>query len=260
MPTPRRTLDVALPPAAPAGQGLGTDPVAEGQALLAALQATGAGPGEAMGQVALAFGTNVASLLLERELLLTDATQGGRNAALRLLDEVAATDPGLAQVGLNLWAKVRGVDGKYDLRDRSWITELPANLDVSYGLDLEGTEVAALSGLTHVDGDLCVDDTPLATLPDGLRIAGDCYLRRVPLRATPDRLTVRDTLILDGSAFVTLGKGLKVNSDLNLEGCPNWDGRIPADTEVGGLVVTDRHSQGLFLGDWRRLHPAGERP
>jgi hypothetical protein len=82
----------------------------------------------------------------------------------------------------------------------------------------------------------------IEALPDGLKV-------------TPDRLFLDDCV-----ALRHLPKGLEVTLDLQMKGCEAWDGQIPEDATIGGLVVTDGHPEGISLATWRELHPQGERP
>jgi hypothetical protein len=75
------------------------------------------------------------------------------------------------------------------------------------------------------------------------------------VRSLPDGLQAA-WLDLSGSGIETLPPGLRVEKTLQIVGCPHWDGRIPADTVIGGFL--DAGYGSLRLEDWRRLHPDGQ--
>jgi hypothetical protein len=64
---------------------------------------------------------------------------------------------------------------------------------------------------------------------------------------------------LRGTGIRALPAGLRVTGGLNVCWCEGWDGRIPADAQIGGTVYTDCHRDGLALDEWRHRYPHGER-
>jgi hypothetical protein len=212
---------------------------AETQALLAPYLAAGASAAEAVGLLGLAYGQEVALPALKAavgDLRAGDYWPGAGPAgsqAIPFLDAVAAICPDLARRGLAYWLERNGrVVPELDLSGRAWADALPDGLSVN----------CWPSG-------------------DGLREGGFLMLRWAPIRSLPRNLTVADFVSLDGSALETLPEGLRIGGDLDLRGCASWDGRIPADAQIGGRVETDRHPDGgLRLRDWRAAHPDGERP
>jgi hypothetical protein len=167
--------------------------------------------------------------------------------AFAALHGIAQIDPVGANRALNAYLEGRTLD-KLDLSVRDWITALPQGLRVRERLMLGHVpNLQHLPAGFHVEGVLDLAETGLAALPDRLRVDGDLYLTDCPnLEALP--------------------AGLRVGGLLDLTGSMRWDGQVPADAQVGEgrpnlpSLFTDGHLSGITLGDWRKLHPHGERP
>jgi hypothetical protein len=158
--------------------------------------------------------------------------------ALAFLEEVAAADADLARMGLATWGHGRDMGGCLCLSDRGWVTDLPGQLRVRGVLDLSGTAVVAL--------------------PRDLELGDALYLRLTPITALPTNLRVPGSLDLCGSALRSLPTGLRVAGNLGLQACWDWDGRVPADAQVGGWIHTPKHPLGIRLPAWRAACPCGE--
>jgi hypothetical protein len=125
---------------------------------------------------------------------------------------------------------------------------------------LPNTDLAALpQGLT-VEGSLVVQDNrKLALLPDDLTVTDDLNATDCALTAVGRNLKVQRHLDLEGNGhLVTLGKGLQVADGINLRRCPAWDGRLPVDAQIGGTIYSDRYPRGTWIVTWRTLFPDGE--
>jgi hypothetical protein len=272
-------------------------------ALIAALRATGASMGEALGLTARALGPEAMRSQFDKAMRRSRFNWMGSGGAVAVLKAIAVNNPDLARWGLNRWLEGRflKVSGNLDLNGETWVNALPDSLLVGGNLDLQDTGLTTvpeglvvlgnlnLAGLpigdipagTRVGGNLNlawtkiralprglvvggaleVAYTALTVLPDDLKVGGFLELIRHPILATPKNLKVAGYLGLQGTPLRTLGQGLCVGSDCFLDGCPDWDGRIPEDAQIDGVIFTDRHpSPGIRLGAWRRLHPRGERP
>jgi hypothetical protein len=177
------------------------------------------------------------------------------------------------------------------------ITHLPEGL-TARSLDLSGTPLAKLPNRMRVQGCLYLRGTPLTELPEDLWVLDQLDIRNTGIRELPQGLqplgvdfggtplvtvpahpayrsldlaetqvttlpyglNVEGYLSLRGSQITTLPGGLRVGGWLILDHCPGWDGRIPEDAQVTGMVLTDRHDRdhALSLADWRKEHPCGE--
>jgi hypothetical protein len=284
----RRTLEPLSP------EALGAQP------LLDAILATGASPGEALGLVALGHGRDAALPLLVRALLNPLGRWQAPVLAIRLLEEVAAVDPGLALLGFHAWGRNRKIMDGINLAGQTWltslpeglhawhhlglvdtplealppglkvrrnliltgtrITALPEGLEVGEDLDADGLNLVRVAADLKVGGNLDLRRTLVGSLPDHFQVGGSFWLTETSLRLLPDDLQVGKSLWLGETPLQRLPNGLRVGDNLGLEGCRSWDGRIPEDAVIGGRVFTDRHGEGLLLADWRLLHPVGERP
>jgi hypothetical protein len=114
---------------------------------------------------------------------------------------------------------------------------------------LEGRHVPDSLDLTNLEW--------VTSLPGNITVARFLWLRGTGLQALPEGLTVGKGF-WPPATLASLPKKLRVAGNLELKKCPGWDGRIPADTHVGGQVYTDRHCLGIPLLDWRLQHPRGE--
>jgi hypothetical protein len=242
--TDRHRMGVALPTwrrQHPQGErpGVAAGPVAPAAPnlteTLAALQATGAPLGEALAVAADGFPLGAVVAHLAQVL-----ASSNEDAALGILEAMADRDPGLARVGLELWGRGRTVDGYLELPECQWVTALPQGLAVTGSLMVSGLQ-------------------SLTSLPEGLRVGGSLSLDGTAVTFLPDGLDIGGGLYLTGSSLIGLGCGLRVGADLDLTNCRGWNGQIPADTEVAGKVLSDRHEEGIPLDHWRHLHPRGER-
>jgi hypothetical protein len=116
---------------------------------------------------------------------------------------------------------------------------IPEGLRVEGSLNLASTQVTYLPDGFRVAYDLILDFTGFTHLPTGLWVGGSLHLADVPIRHLPE--------------------GLHVGGTLDLSTCPHWDGQIPADTFLGGRLITLSQPP-LCLEEWRCLHPGGELP
>jgi hypothetical protein len=251
----------------------------DAQGLLAALQATGMGFGEALAHAMATVGRAEpfrpeweAFLTLEADRIRTaEPSDRPAREALAVLDQVATHAPATA----NAWlaeALRRGVLTRPEggvfttaLANRPWITSLPEGLAIEGCLDLDGcVALTALPLGLRVNGALwlrfCL---ALTALPDGL-VAGNTLALNgcSALRYLPEGLTVRGNLGLDGClALERLPSGLRVGThttgNLDLRGCSAWDRVIPADAAIAGRIYTDHYAHGVRLGFWRKANPSG---
>jgi hypothetical protein len=123
--------------------------------------------------------------------------------------------------------------------------------------DPQGANAALKAYLTgrKVEGNLNLTGRPwVRDLPEGLRVADDLFLAGSGLTHLPDGLVVGADLVLFRLGRDPYGHW-NASDD---QGCPAWDGRIPADARIGGQVHTLRHPDGVFLAQWRAQHPDGE--
>jgi hypothetical protein len=190
--------------------------------LATAILATGASPKDALGMVAGIHGAQATLPSLLEALAELDRGWDGPSglSAVHLLKALGDDHPDLALAGLRAWGWDRRIEGSLYLGCDLWLTNLPEGLRMDY--------------------DLILTNSGITALPDGLWVGGRLDLTETPL--------------------VTLPGGLWVGSDLDLTGCGRWDGRIPKDAHVGGLVRQDGRLGGVTLSQWRRLHPAPEGP
>ena len=223
MTTPRSVVGSPCPAVAgsirvdPAVSEVTTNPISDGAEVLAmvdALLATGATLGEAFAQ---------AVHVHSREAVLpclVDRIMAVRPQVYELLQDVGAMDPDLAQMGLDAWLEASGrkVAGDLLLIRQPWVVRLPEGLEVR--------------------GDLCLQETPIASLPRNLKVSAWLTLR--------------------GSGVVSLPEGLQVGGLLDIMGAVAWDGQIPEDAKIGNKLFTDQHEGGIWPKDWFRVHPNGE--
>jgi hypothetical protein len=159
--------------------------------------------------------------------------------ALLAFAGIAQADPEGANLAWNAWLEGRTVAGDLTLAPApDWITSLPEGLVIGGSLDVRGSRLTALPRGLVVEGGLNAWNTPVGSLPDGLRVGGMLELRCTPITTLPQRL--------------------RVGGRLALTGCDHWDQCLPKDTEVGGLLLTDRHLHGIDVDAWRQQHPQGE--
>lgn len=95
--------------------------------------------------------------------------------------------------------------GKLKLQD-SALTELPKNLTVHDDLRLDRPyiKVGKLSDNLHVDGDLNLATTAIATLPQGLVVGGSLDIRGTDIDTIPDDAQVGGDIVVFPSAVSTL--------------------------------------------------------
>jgi hypothetical protein len=262
--------------------------------LISPLLATGLSLAAALDMILQGCGPDQVQLCLEPLLAPL-----GRNAALELLDTLARTVPGVAQAGLDRWARNRMLASNCRLAERTWITALPEgftvegfldldrceslaslgkglkvggdlllegcgklqalpkNLSVGEDLELKGSGVTALPKGLKVGRNLNLEGLRLTKLPDDLAVGHSLFLTSSAIRTLPAGLALQGNLDLSFSRIRTLPAGLKVKESLFLLKCRAWDGRIPADADLGA-VFTDRYPGGLPLAAWRLRHPEGE--
>jgi hypothetical protein len=145
----------------------------------------------------------------------------------------------------------------------SRIERLPEAFRFGRTLDLRHTRLQILPEGLQVLGGLMVTGTPLRALPAGLQVKLDLFAGASGIETLPAGLKVGGTLVLDGTPVRSLPKGLSVVGDLAIRDCPAWDGWIPEDTQVGGLVFTEEltsFEDQVGLSAWRKRHPLGQRP
>jgi predicted outer membrane lipoprotein len=138
------------------------------------------------------------------------------------------------------------------------LTELPPDLRVGGSLNLIGARVATYPPGLAVGKRIYLCYGRIASLPDGLRVEEDLDLEDNPIRTLPVDLHVGGDLLLNRTAVGVLPSGLVVGGDLVLRDCPDWDGRIPKGTRIGGVIRSDRCQDGMGLKTFRRLFPQGE--
>jgi hypothetical protein len=230
-----------LPPAIPPAESLegGFDP----EPLILTLMATGQTRWDAALTV-LAAGAEPATIPFLRGVPAECLCSFERvDDALPAFQRVAEADPVGANAALNAFLAGRGLVG-IEVRwlelamNWPWVTILPDGLRVDRPLEIRAPRLAAWPDRFQADGGLRLRGGVTAILGRGLTVGGHLILEGVPFRALP--------------------AGLRVGGDLVLRQCPFWDGRVPEDAQVGGLVVTNAYRNGLSLADWRRRNPYGE--
>jgi hypothetical protein len=222
---------------------------------LSALLAAGMPRWQAVGAVSALAGPEALRPRWDRWI----AYRSFSNTVVAALDEIAVEAPETANAWLAAYAGRGQLPGDLVLEGRSWATSLPTGVRVAGHLDLNGTAIAALPDDLEVGGYLNVANTRVRTWPKGLRVGHQLLLQNTAFTELPPGLRVQGDLLLFFAPIQSLPAGLKVEGCLGLEGCRDWDGKIPADAQVGKVLWTDRHPDGLLLVDWRRLHPHGER-
>jgi hypothetical protein len=256
------------------------------EAVLLAVQATGAHPLEALGLAARIDLAWALPRILE-ELGKDKAVVKGFDSDrfIKTLDRVAMGCPEAANAALEAWLRPVPAAGRihcWTLPSSPWLTSLPDGLRTSGWIHLTGCpNLAALPCDLNVNGGIYADNCPaltmvgakvqivgglhlsgceaLSSLGDNLAVGQDLILKGcVRLRALPEGLVVGRALDLNGcSSLVSLPPRLLVEGELDLRGCSAWDGLIAPDTYVNSLR-TDRHPNGASLDQWRAWHPQGE--
>jgi hypothetical protein len=220
MPARTLTSNVGTAPLAVAA-AFGPAADSDAVAMLAALRATGAPLGEALGLAAVVHGDE-ALLPHVVEALRTPTGRWLPNPqAVAVLVQVAPYAPDLAAKGLCAWGRGRFLKGDLRLGGCTWVT----------------------------------------ALPEGVRVEGHCDLGCTGLTALPEGFRVGGSLSLDESLIQTLPRGLSVRLDLSLWRCPDWDEGIPEGLEVGRSICTERHGfkHGGRVGEWRAATAAAAR-
>ena len=238
-----------------------------------AILATGASPMGALLMVVEGVGATESEPLW-REWADLQSAPGN---ILRSLDRIAVSEPEAANAWLNAWLANHEVEVDLDLDRKTWVTslpdglvlagnlwlsrsgiqKLPAGLTVKGGMSLQLTEVSEIPADIKIGGDLDLRKSKVTALPDGLKVGGSLDLENLPIDRLPDGLEVGGSLYLDGSFLVSLPAGLIVGKTLFVDICHRWDGLIPADTHVGGLVITKCFPDGVPLATWRDANPRG---
>jgi hypothetical protein len=176
--------------------------------------------------------------------------------------------------------------GGYLNLSHTGISALPDGLAVDSFLSLNGCPIATLPAGLRVNGLLSLKDTPVRALPEDLvvseslvltgsrierlpdcvkKVGGSLHLDQTPITALPDGLEVTHYLTLEGASIRSLPAGLAVKGSLILNGCADWDGRIPEDAKVGfgkdgGWVFSGRDDlgeRGVSAEAWRTRFPHG---
>jgi hypothetical protein len=151
------------------------------------------------------------------------------------------------------------VGGKLDLT-ATQVEEVPATVVVGGSLLAGETRLGGLPGRLRIHGDLDLRGTAICELAAGTEVDGDLRLTGTRVCALPDGLRVGEDLSLSGSQLVRLPAALVVGKDLWLHVLPTWDGRLPEDLQVGGLVRNEAFPEGLTLAALReRSDPRRER-
>jgi hypothetical protein len=202
---------------------------ADPRAAMAALLASGVTPCEAIGMVAESFTIDDIKGPW-RDLMAGMAS----HRVIAAIDEVGTVSPRTANV---LLAESFAAGAVRPRRDVS----------------VFGTQCVLLNNLAWLDG---------SGIPEGVRVDGDLNLTHNPsLKSLPDGLHVGGGLFLTGSAIVRLPKGLVVGGVLWMIDCCEWDGTIPEDAIINGLIFTDgqEKGKGIPFHEWRAANPFGER-
>jgi hypothetical protein len=165
--------------------------------------------------------------------------------AVIAITDLAKTEKVGANAALNAYLSGRKVQSLY-LRGM-WVKSLPEGLGVSGKLEVAFTSITTLPSGIRIGGHLNLEGSDIRSLPEGLALGGGLNLHRTLIRTLPLGLRVG------------LEPMLRMLAKLDLRECPEWDGHIPEDAEILGMVVTDMHPRGITLKDWRTAHPYGER-
>jgi hypothetical protein len=238
----------------PGREGL-AGPLAEVSLTVLALRASGATLEASLGLAAAGHGPEAVLPLLVRDL-----PDRRTQDAVNFLRRVGEAHGELAQRGLSVWLANRGRRNIYplDLADAPWVTSIPDGFAAGARVDLRRTGLVALPAGIQIDGDLLLDQTPLRSVGPGCQVDRSLSLRGTALQTLPDGLWVMGGLILQDTPIQTLPQGLFVGNDLDLRDCPAWDGTIPTDAQIGRIMRTPRHPEGILLAAWRAQHPHGE--
>jgi hypothetical protein len=179
--------------------------------------------------------------------------------AMEVFDEFAATNPAGAHAALNAYLLGSHMAEDLFLDGRAWVTSLPSPLTCAGALDLTQAGITALPANLQVKGHLFLEGTSLAALPPSLQVGGNLNASGTLVADLPANFRVGGNFILSMTLLCSLPPGLVVGGSLGLVACPQWDGVVPADTQVQGRIHTSLHPQGLPLKAWRQAHPYGER-
>ena len=231
---------------------IGNDPKAD----LLPLLATGASMGEALGLLVGSLGEVRYRPLWQQ----WSEKQSKARPVLEELHAVAVHSPVAANIWLTVWLEGKA-SKKLDLvfKDCSWLTTLPEYLEVAGTLDLRGTQVTVLPRGLQVAGHFLLTGTAIVSLPENLVVGDSLDCRNTKFAALPEGLKVARHLNLAFSQIRELPKAMNVGGNLTLTLCRQWDGRLPPDAQVGGLVFSEKGSpSGLSLAEWRERFPNGE--
>jgi hypothetical protein len=154
-----------------------------------------------------------------------------------VLEATARRSSEQANALLGAWLEGATLPRAPRLEYEHWITALPAGVTVG--------------------GDLLLKRSGITTLSPGLRVEGMLDLRYTQVSELPEGISAQ-VLDLGSTRIRSLPRGLRLERALDLTGCRRWDGKIPEDAEVGRMVITDRHPQGITLEGWRERYPEGE--
>jgi hypothetical protein len=180
------------------------------------------------------------------------------NLAFKLFRDLGEVDSAAGNAVVNAYFAGRTVEGDLRLYFQDWLTHLPAGLVVRGSLDLSKATLVRLPDDLRVDGSLDLQQSSIEEVPAGLKVGGSLNLWETRIAELPDGLRVGRDLDLECSDLQALPRDLRVGGDLNLRHCKGWDGVIPGDIQVGGLVFTDPQGNGCTLQEWRASQRSGE--
>jgi hypothetical protein len=144
-----------------------------------------------------------------------------------------------------------------------WITRLPDGMSVKGDLSLECGRLSALPSRLSVRGSLVAVRGAFSRMGDGLKVGWDLNLWACQrLIGLGGRVEVGRMLNLSNcTSLVSIPDDIRVGWGIDMIGCDAWDGRFPEGLQPNLVVQTDLHPSFLMtLGEWRKLHPKGERP
>jgi hypothetical protein len=184
---------------------------------------------------------------MEWEKLLDAVGDERHDIPFGVLRRIAAADLRGGAVECNDWLNDALEEGLW-FNGEAWITRPPDGLKV---------EVCFMMVA-------CVG---LKRLPEGLPTKHGVDLSGCSsLLGLPEGFTSRWFLSLNGcSSLRTLPQRLDIRGDLDLRGCVAWDGRIPDDAQIGGVIVTgpdildEDPLEEIPLERWREFRSHGMR-
>lgn len=151
------------------------------------------------------------------------------------------------------------VSGNLFVMDCSGLTRLPLGIDVKGVLYLKACEhIYQIPDDIVIGRDLQIDDCPeFTTLPHALVVHGNLSINFCnSLSALPNDLRVEEDLSIQGCpTFKDLPLGMHLGGNLEIIDCTSWSGLIPTCARIDGLIITEDHSEGISLADWREAHP-----